>query len=79
MFIYVGIFSSNIYYDTSSVAIILFIVFVVTSLMLTLVYLYTFCILHKYGYCFMSSLRQDVEVVAGTLERVLRDRAERNP
>ncbi|KAH3831423.1 hypothetical protein DPMN_104690, partial [Dreissena polymorpha] len=59
-------YCSYIYYDTSSVATILFIVYVVTSIMFTVMDPYTFCIPHKNGCFFMSIVRQDVEEVAGT-------------
>ncbi|KAH3831420.1 hypothetical protein DPMN_104687 [Dreissena polymorpha] len=52
------------YYEKPAVAIILYVVGLVTCLMLTVVNLHTFCILHKYGCCFMYSLRQDVEEAA---------------
>ncbi|XP_052283696.1 uncharacterized protein LOC127880328 isoform X2 [Dreissena polymorpha] len=53
-------------YNKPAVTILLYVVGLVTCLMLTVVNLYTFCILHKYGCCFMYSLRQDVEVAATT-------------
>ncbi|KAH3831399.1 uncharacterized protein LOC127880329 isoform X2 [Dreissena polymorpha] len=53
-------------YDQPAVTILLYVVGLVSCLMLTVVNLYTFCILHKYGCCFVYRLRQDVEEAAAT-------------
>lgn len=55
------------YLDTSAVADLLLIVYLVTSLMLAVVNLYTLCILHKNGCCFMYRLSMDVEEEAATV------------
>ncbi|KAH3831422.1 uncharacterized protein LOC127880327 isoform X2 [Dreissena polymorpha] len=47
-----------------AVTILLFVVGLVTCLVLTVVNLYTFCIMYKYGCCFIYSLKQDVEEAA---------------
>ncbi|XP_052282489.1 uncharacterized protein LOC127879581 isoform X2 [Dreissena polymorpha] len=66
--LFIFMFIHSIYYHTPAVVFILLIVYLVTSLVFTVVNLYTFCVLYKYGCCFMYSLRQDLEMATATVE-----------